>query len=95
MDSEKQVEAYLRRRVTAAGGVARKWVSPGHNGVPDRLVFLPGGKIYPVEMKAPGRKANLSPGQRVEHTRLARLGAPVWVLSTRAEVDAFLREVLE
>lgn len=93
-ESEKQIEQYLNKRVTAAGGITRKWISPGHNGVPDRLIFLPGGKIYPVELKAPGKKNALSPSQEVEHARLILLGSPPEVLSTRAEVDAFLEEAM-
>ena len=40
---EKAVEAYLRQRVKAAGGIALKLVCPGWTGVPDRLIVLPGG----------------------------------------------------
>lgn len=40
---EKAVEAYLRKCVKAAGGLALKLVSPGQTGVPDRLILMPGG----------------------------------------------------
>ena len=53
MGDEKQVERYLCRRVRRIGGRAYKWTSPGCRGVPDRLVFFPGGGIVPVELKAP------------------------------------------
>lgn len=45
MDDEKQVERYLCRCVRRIGGRAYKWTSPGCCGVPDRLVFFPGGGI--------------------------------------------------
>ena len=35
------------------GGIALKFTSPGMAGMPDRLVLLPEGKIYFVELKAP------------------------------------------
>jgi len=54
--TEKQIETRLRLRVKEAGGKALKFVSPGYNGVPDRLIFMPGGRIYLVELKAPGKK---------------------------------------
>ena len=39
---EKTIEQRLVREVKARGGICPKWVSPGFDGVPDRLVFLPG-----------------------------------------------------
>lgn len=37
---EKEIESYLRDRIRRIGGKAYKFVSPGNNGVPDRLVCL-------------------------------------------------------
>ncbi len=42
---EKMIEQKLRNEVKALGGRAYKFVSPGNDGVPDRLVVLPGGKV--------------------------------------------------
>ena len=53
---ERDVERYLRERVKQLGGRAYKFVSPGNNGVPDRIVMLPGGKLFFVELKAPGKE---------------------------------------
>lgn len=92
MDDEKQVERYLCQCVRRVGGKAYKWVSPGCCGVPDRLVFLPGGAIIPVELKAPGRKGNLSKAQRQQAKRMAEMGTRVYVLSTREEVDKFMQK---
>lgn len=52
---EKQIEQKLVRMAAAKGGVALKFVSPGCDGVPDRLVLFPGGKTGFVELKAPGK----------------------------------------
>ena len=38
---ERDIEQYLARKVKAMGGIAFKFVSPRHAGVPDRLVCLP------------------------------------------------------
>lgn len=43
---ERDVERYLRERVKQLGGRAYKFVSPGNNGVPDRIVMLPGGNCF-------------------------------------------------
>mgnify|MGYP006914492767 CR=1 FL=1 len=39
----------LLRAVKSTGGVAPKFTSPGFDGVPDRIVLLPGGHLAFVE----------------------------------------------
>ena len=51
---EKTIEAKLVKNVRSMGGLALKFSSPGVDGVPDRLVLLPGGRIAFIELKAPG-----------------------------------------
>lgn len=46
----------LSKAVKNSGGIALKLVSPGFDGMPDRLVLLPGGKIGFVEVKVPGKE---------------------------------------
>ena len=50
---EKDIEAALVRKVKQRGGQCLKWVCPGWSGVPDRIILLPGGRIYFVETKRP------------------------------------------
>lgn len=54
---EKAIEAKLVKAVRIMGGLAPKFVSPGFDGVPDRLVLLPKGKIAFIELKSPGQGA--------------------------------------
>ena len=49
---EKTVENKLVKAVKALGGLAPKFISPGFDGVPDRLVLLPKGRIAFIELKA-------------------------------------------
>ena len=51
---ESVVEKKFAAEVKKRGGLAVKFVSPGFNGVPDRLVLFPGGRMAFVELKAPG-----------------------------------------
>lgn len=51
---EKDIESYLRKRVTAAGGLALKLVCPGFTGVPDRLILFSGGRVCFAELKDTG-----------------------------------------
>lgn len=53
MTLEKDIERKLTNLVTKYGGRCLKWVCPGWTGVPDRIILLPGGRIYFIELKRP------------------------------------------
>lgn len=92
MALEKDVEQRLRKKVKALGGQCMKLVSQGNNGVPDRLVLLPGGRCVFVELKRP-KYGKLSPVQVAQQNRLASMGFDVRVLSNNLSVDSFIHEV--
>ena len=84
---ESAVEALLHRLVKAAGGLSFK-LAPTVKGLPDRLVVLPHGQVFLVELKAEGGR--LSPAQRLLHSRLAERGVEVHVLTGPGEVRAWV-----
>ena len=47
---EKVIEQKLVSAVRRSGGIAPKLVSPGFDGMPDRMVLMPGGHIAFVEI---------------------------------------------
>ena len=69
MMREKMVEQSLVRAVRRSGGLALKLVSPGFNGVPDRLLLFMGGKVAFCEVKAPGQKPRPLQLRRMEQLR--------------------------
>lgn len=81
---ETAVEKRLIKRVKDAGGVCMK-VMPVVAGYPDRLVLLPGGRLYLIETKAPNGR--LRPMQEVFISRAEKIGVPVAVLYTTAMVN--------
>lgn len=85
---EKEIETYLRERIRGIGGIAFKFVSPGNDGVPDRLVCLPSGRAIFVELKAPGQKPR--PLQIHQIGRLKQLGFRVEVIDSKEQVDKFV-----
>lgn len=74
---EKTIERKLTDAVRAAGGICPKLVCPGMNGMPDRLILLPGGRVAFAEIKAPGKKPR--PLQLSRHRLLEKLGFAVFV----------------
>ena len=88
---ERTIEQKLAARVRAMGGIAPKFTSPGFDGMPDRLVLLPGGRMGFVELKAPGRKPR--PLQLVRHRLLRRLGFKVYVIDEINQIDSVLEEI--
>ena len=88
---EKQIERKLTDDVKGMGGIAPKFVSPGYDGMPDRIVLLPGGHIGFVEVKAPGEKPR--PLQEARHALLRRLGFKVFVLDDEQQIGGILDEI--
>lgn len=89
---EKSVEERLRKMVESIGGIAPKFESPGNNGMPDRLVIMPGGRVYLVETKRP-KKSKVAKLQKYQQDRLRALGVDVRMLYTYDDVDAFIVEI--
>lgn len=87
---EKDIEKILMTEVKKLGGRAYKWVSPGNDGVPDRIVILPNREPIFVELKT--EKGRLSPLQAVQIDRLMSLGQHVEVLYGPDEVKRFLEK---
>lgn len=91
MERESKVEKWLVKEVLKMGGIADKFVSPANSGVPDRIIILPGGKIYFVELKAlAGRLSGLQKWQR---ERYKKLGCNVRVVKGIDQARAFISEL--
>lgn len=89
--SEKRVEKVLTDSVKKMGGMAVKFVSPGLDGVPDRIVLLPDRKMAFVELKAPGKK--LRALQEKRKRQLEALGFPVYVIDGVEQIGGVLDEI--
>lgn len=88
---EKEIEKKLVTAVRNAGGFAPKFVSPGLDGMPDRLVLLPVGMMGFVEVKAPGEKPR--PIQLASHRMLRGLGFKVYVLDGEEQIGGILNAI--
>jgi len=87
---ESTIEKYFVAQVKAAGGVAFKFVSPSNRGVSDRIVCLPDGSTWFVELKAPSGR--LSPLQRHFQSEMARLNQNYACLWSKEHVDQWIAQ---
>ena len=88
---EKQIEQKLGQAVKKKGGLCLKFVSPNFDGIPDRLILLPHGKIAFAELKAPGKKSR--PLQIARHKTLMKLGFRVYVIDSVDQIGEILDEI--
>lgn len=88
---EKCIEQMLVKDIKVMGGIAPKFISPGFDGMPDRIVLLPGGHMAFVEVKAHGKKP--PPIQMARHRLLRKLGFKVYVLDDEQQIGDLLDEI--
>jgi hypothetical protein len=88
---EREIEQKLVRAVKDMGGLAPKFVSPGLDGMPDRLVLLPGGHMGFIEVKAPGKKPRAL--QEARMRMLRELGFRAFVLDKTDQIGRILDEI--
>ena len=87
MEFERDVEQSLVREVKRLGGQA---IKVGYDGLPDRLILLPGGHAFFAELKRRGGRT--SKLQDVWIERIKKLGFRVYVPKTKEEVRVMIRE---
>ena len=88
---EKTIEEHLVKAIRLMGGLAPKFVSPGLDGVPDRLLLLPDGRMAFAELKAPGKQ--LRPLQIRRKRQLETLGFRVFVIDNTDQIGGILDEL--
>ena len=85
---EKEIEKYLCKTVERIGGQAFKFTSPMNRGVADRIVCLPDGTVWFIEVKAPDGK--LTPLQKRFGRRMQALKQNYAVVYTKEDVEQWL-----
>ena len=89
--NEEYIERKLVEAVERAGGVAPKFVSPGVNGVPDRIVLFPSGRMAFVELKSPGKM--MRPLQIRRKKQLESLGFKVYCIDEVSQIGGVIDEI--
>lgn len=88
---EKEIELHLVMVVKKMGGRAVKFISPGFDGMPDRLVLLPAGKCGFVEVKAPGKSPRAL--QLVRIKMLKDLGFKAYILDSKEQIEELIDDI--
>ena len=88
---EREIEQKFTLAVKKRGGLALKFMSPGYDGMPDRLALLPDGKMGFVEVKAPGKVPR--PLQRQRHRLLRELGFHVYILDDKSQIGGIIDDI--
>ena len=88
-ESEKTLEARLVREIEARGGMALKYTSQYHRGIPDRICLLPGGLCVFVELKSTGKKPTKLQAHAME--RLDAMGLPTCVVDSTEKLLELLQ----
>lgn len=87
---EKDIEVYLWNKIKKLGGLYFKFISPGHAGVPDRLILYK-GECWFVELKRP--EGELRPLQKLVINQMKRHYDKIIVLKNKEEVDNFVTQI--
>ena len=91
MESEKVLERRLFCEVKRIGGHALKYSSLSETGYPDRLVLMPQGKAFWVELKSEGKKPRKL--QVIRSKELQKLGFEVWVIDNTQQLNKFIKHL--
>ena len=87
---ESTIEKHLVTQIKALGGMAYKFTSPAHRGVADRVVCLPDGQTWFVELKAPGGR--LSELQKIFAEDMARMNQRYVCLWSKEQIEEWLND---
>lgn len=85
---EKTIENYFKTKIESNAGLCIKLI--GYVGIPDRLILLPGGRMFFVEFKQKGK--NPRKIQNFIHDKLKSLGFKVYVIDDKDKIEEVCRE---
>lgn len=88
---EKDIEKRLVSEVKKQGGLCPKLVSPGFDGMPDRIILMPKGRLAFAELKSKGSRPR--PLQLSRHILLRNLGFKVYVIDDVSQIGGVLDDI--
>lgn len=89
---EKDIEKDFCNKVRKRGAVPVKNTPMSFNGMPDRNVYMSGGRLVMVEFKQRGKVPTKLQDIMIEQMRV--LGFTVWVIDRPEQTEAFIKRYL-
>ena len=89
---EKEIESYFVKSVKAMGGLAYKFNSLSNRGVSDRIVVLPKGEAWFIELKT--ERGRLSALQKIFANDMRRLNQNYACLNSIEAVDRWTYDLI-
>ena len=87
---EVNLEKELNKKIKKIKGKSIKLNPIWNIGIPDRMILLPGSKIYFIEFK---EKSKVSKAQKVWIDWLIWAGFDARIIKGKKELDIFLKEI--
>ena len=91
MTVEKKLERELIKKVKKLNGLCLKFQSPNNRGVSDRIVLMPCGRLFFVELKDLNKK--LDPLQEVMAKRLLKIGHKTYLVNSKESLNNFIKMI--
>ena len=88
---ERDIEGEVCRYAKSKGFYVRKFVSPAHRSVPDRLLITPRGTLFFIEFKRRGKRA--TDDQQREHDTLRDYAKTTYVIDNATTGKALIEEM--
>lgn len=89
---EKDIENKLNRELRKLDFISLKFVSPGHRGVPDRLIIGHYGNIYLVELKR-SKDYKITKLQRYWNRVFSSRFVKSFIIHNDEELKAFIEDI--
>lgn len=95
MVSEKKLEPDLRKAVEAKKGLCIKLLTFHFTGLPDRLILLPGGRMFFAETKSTGDSIHTRKSKRQPYVKkqLEALGFKVYIIDSKESLKNCLDDL--
>ena len=87
---ESEIERFAKKEFEKLGCLFLKWTCPGHAGVPDRILILPDGQTWFVELK--NEVGRLSGLQKKMLSELATRQQRTYVLYSKQQVSELVEK---
>lgn len=93
MQSEKQLQFYMKKILETVGCAVYKFASPTKRGVPDLIIIPPSGVCFFIELKSPTKKGKLTKLQEHQIKMIRARNVNVFVIDSKEGAQTILKKL--